>query len=167
MKVMVGGTFSPFHAGHRRLLERTFALAGRDGQVVIGLTTDEFAGRKRHPVMPYADRRRTLAAFIRTLGDVAGWVIQPLGNRHGTAVEDDFDALVVSEETAAVAMEINRLRQAQGRKKVDIHQIACVFADDGRWISSTRIIAGEIDPEGRLVKRKKGAKGKKAGNRGG
>jgi pantetheine-phosphate adenylyltransferase len=158
MKVMVGGTFSPFHAGHRKLLERAFALAGKDGQVVIGLTTDEFAGRKRHPVLPFARRRRTLTEFIRTLGDVAGWEIQPLGDRHGSAVEDDFDALVVSEETAAVAMEINRLRQAQGRRKVDIHQIACVFAEDGRWISSTRILTGEIDPEGYLVKEKKGRK---------
>ncbi len=159
---MVGGTFSPFHAGHRRLLERAFALAGRDGQVVIGLTTDEFAGRKRHPVLPFAERRRTLAAFIRTLGDAAVWEIQPLGDRHGTAVEDDFDALVVSEETAAVALEINRLRQEQGRRKVDIHQIACVFAEDGRWISSTRILAGEIDHDGHLVKGKKSLKRKKS-----
>ncbi|MDD1639859.1 MAG: phosphopantetheine adenylyltransferase [Methanomicrobiales archaeon] len=166
MKVMVGGTFSPFHAGHRRLLERAFSLAGRDGQVVIGLTTDEFAGRKRHPVMPFADRRRTLAAFIGTLGDVGRWEIQPLVDRHGTAVEDDFDALVVSEETAAVAMEINRLRQERGRRKVDIHQIACVFAEDGRWISSTRILAGEIDPDGHVVKEKERGKGRKPGKRG-
>jgi len=150
---MVGGTFSPFHAGHRRLLERAFALAGRDGHVVIGLTTDEFAGRKRHPVLPFSDRRRILEAFIRTLGGATGWEIQPLGDRYGSALEDDFDALVVSEETADVAKEINRLRHARGRRKVDIHQIACVFAEDGRWISSTRILAGEIDPDGHIVKR--------------
>ena len=153
---MVGGTFSPFHAGHRKLLERTFALAGRDGHVVIGLTTDEFAGRKRHPVLPFSDRRRILEAFIRTLGGATGWEIQPLGDHYGSALEDDFDALVVSEETAGVAGEINRLRQAQGRRKVDIHQIACVFAEDGRWFSSTRILAGEIDPEGHIVKKKQG-----------
>jgi len=160
---MVGGTFSPLHAGHRRLLERTFALAGKDGHVVIGLTTDEFAGRKRHPVMAFDDRKRTLGAFIRSLGEVAAWEIQPLGDSHGTAVEDDFDALVVSEETAAVAREINRLRQERGRRKVDIHQIACVFAEDGRWISSTRILAGEIDREGHVVKERKRDKRKKAG----
>lgn len=158
---MVGGTFSPFHAGHRRLLERTFALAGRNGEVVIGLTTDEFAGRKRHPVMPFAGRRRVLEEFIRGCGTSAQWVIHPLSDRFGPAVEDDFDALVVSEETAAVAQEINRIRKEQGRRKVDIHQIACVFAEDGRWISSTRILAGEIDPEGHIVKGKERGKGKK------
>ena len=159
---MVGGTFSPFHAGHRRLLERAFALAGRSGQVVIGLTTDAFAGRKRHPVLPYAERRRVLEEFIRGCGASGRGVIQPLSDRYGPAVEDDFDALVVSEETAGVAGEINRLRQAKGMRKVDIHQIACVFADDGRWISSTRILAGEIDPDGHLVKGKKSVKRKKS-----
>ena len=158
---MVGGTFSPFHAGHRRLLERTFALAGRNGQVVIGLTTDEFAGRKRHPVMPFAERRRVLEEFISSCGTSARWVIHPLSDRFGPAVEEDFDALVVSEETAAVAQEINRIRKERGMGKVDIHQIACVFADDGRWISSTRILAGEIDPEGHLVRRRKRVKGKR------
>jgi pantetheine-phosphate adenylyltransferase len=92
---------------------------------------------------------------------VSRWEIQPLGDRHGTAVEDDFDALVVSEETAAVAQEINRLRQERGRRKVDIHQIACVFAEDGRWISSTRILAGEIDPDGHVVREQGLEKGKR------
>jgi pantetheine-phosphate adenylyltransferase len=34
---------------------------------------------------------------------------------------------------------------------VDIHQITCVLADDGRWISSTRIYRGEIDAHGKIL----------------
>jgi pantetheine-phosphate adenylyltransferase len=152
MKVMVGGTFDPLHAGHRKLLTRSFELAGPGGCVVIGLTTDEFAGRKTHPVRPFAERRRALEQFIRGRRFPAAFRIEPLADRFGPAAEEEFDALVVSEETLPVGVEINRLRQDRGRGKVDIHQISCVLADDGRWISSTRIYRGEIDPEGRMVR---------------
>ena len=152
MKVMVGGTFDPLHAGHRKLLGRSFELAGKEGFVVIGLTTDEFAGRKTHPVRPFEERRRELERFIRGKKFRAAYRIEPLVDRYGPAADEDFDALVVSEETLPVGMEINRLRKDRGKKKVDIHQISCVLADDGRWISSTRIHRGEIDSEGRLVR---------------
>jgi len=152
MKVMVGGTFDPLHAGHRKLLTRSFELAGPGGCVVIGLTTDEFAGRKTHPVQPFAERRRALERFIRGKKFRAEFRIEPLADRFGPATEEEFDALVVSEETLPVGVEINRLRQERGMRKVDLHQISCVLADDGRWISSTRIYRGEIDPEGRIVR---------------
>ena len=152
MKVMVGGTFDPLHAGHRKLLTRSFELAGAGGCVVIGLTTDEFAGRKTHPVQPFARRKQTVEQFIREKGFRAEYRIESLPDRYGPAPDEDFDALVVSEETLPVGVEINQLRQQRGRKKVDLHQISCVLADDGRWISSTRIYRGEIDPEGRLVR---------------
>ncbi len=51
---MVGGTFDPLHDGHKRLLTRSFELAGPDGYVVIGLTSDSFASRKNHPIRPFA-----------------------------------------------------------------------------------------------------------------
>ena len=149
---MVGGTFDPLHAGHRKLLTRSFELAGAGGCVVIGLTTDEFAGRKVHPVRPFNERKRELERFIVRNKFRAAYRIEPLEDRYGPAPEEDFDALVVSEETLPVGMEINLLRQKRGKRKVDIHQISCVLADDGRWISSTRIHRGEIDPEGRLVR---------------
>ena len=49
------------------------------------------------------------------------------------------------------AREINLLRKERGRSKVDIHQISCVLAEDGKWISSTRIFRGEIDEHGHLL----------------
>jgi pantetheine-phosphate adenylyltransferase len=151
MKVMVGGTFDPFHDGHKRLISRSFELAGLGGMVIVGLTTDTFASRKVHPVKGYEQRRAALVGYIREQGFAASYSIEPLKDRYGTALDDDFDALVVSEETLPIAHEINRLRKEGGRRKVDIHQITCVLADDGRWISSTRIYRGEIDVHGRLL----------------
>ena len=148
---MVGGTFDPLHDGHKRLLSRSFELAGRGGHVVIGLTTDSFAGKKTHPIRPFETRHRELVEYILNNNYSAKWVVEPLNDRFGSAIDADFDAIVVSEETLPVAMEINRLRKEKGRSKVDIHQICCVLAEDGRWISSTRIFKGEIDIHGHIL----------------
>src|SRR5208283_329066 len=160
MKVMVGGTFDPLHDGHKRLLTRSFELAGPEGQVVIGLTTDPFASRKTHPIHPFSERKADLEAFIAGVITTQAaqkkyathWEIEPLGDRFGSALDADFDAIVVSEETLPVAVEINRLRRERKLPKVDIHQITCVLAEDGRWISSTRIWRGEIDVHGHLIR---------------
>jgi pantetheine-phosphate adenylyltransferase len=151
MKVMVGGTFDPLHDGHKQLLARSFELAGENGSVVIGLTTDTFARAKSHPVRPYEERKKNLSRFIADRGYNTVWKIEPLSDRYGTALHSDFDALVVSEETLPVATEINLLRRDNGFRKVDIHQITCVLAEDDRWISSTRIFRGEIDEHGHLI----------------
>ncbi|OPX65549.1 MAG: Phosphopantetheine adenylyltransferase [Methanoregula sp. PtaU1.Bin006] len=148
---MVGGTFDPLHDGHKRLLDRSFSIAGPDGMVVIGLTTDTFASRKMHPIRPFEIRKTELEQYIREGRHRARWQVEPLNDRFGSALTADFDAIVVSEETLPVAVEINRLRKEQKMKKVDIHQISCVLAEDGRWISSTRIYRGEIDVHGRLM----------------
>lgn len=148
---MVGGTFDPLHDGHKRLISRSFDLAGTTGSVVIGLTTDTFASRKVHLISPFDKRRADLIGYIEENRYPARWVIEPLQDRFGSAIDADFDAIVVSEETLPVAVEINHLRKEHNRKKVDIHQISCVLADDGRWISSTRIYKGEIDIHGHVL----------------
>jgi len=148
---MVGGTFDPLHDGHKHLLKRSFEVAGPTGHVVIGLTSDSFASRKNHPILPFAARKADLERYLSLTVHATQWDVEPLNDRYGSSLDADFDALVVSEETLAVAIEINKLRREKGQKKVDIHQISCVPAEDGRWISSTRIYRGEIDIHGNLL----------------
>ncbi len=151
---MVGGTFDPLHDGHKRLISRSFEIAGKDGFVVIGLTTDSFASKKSHPIRSFDLRRADLVGYIEKNRYPAPWIVEPLQDRFGSALDADFDAIVVSEETLPVAMEINKLRKERGCRKVDIHQISCVLAEDGRWISSTRIFKGEIDIHGHVLPEK-------------
>lgn len=65
MRVYVGGTFDLLHPGHLYVLRRARELAGRGGEVVIALNTDEFVERfKGHrPVQPYLERSEVLAAL--------------------------------------------------------------------------------------------------------
>lgn len=151
MKIMVGGTFDPLHDGHRLLIRRAFDLATPEGAVIIGLTSDSFANRKSHPIHSYADRYRDLVSFIKSLEPETTWEIEELHDQYGSTLDADFDALVVSEETFPVGKNINQKRRERGKPCVEIHMIRCVLAEDGRWISSTRIWRGEIDTHGRLI----------------
>ena len=151
MKVMVGGTFDPLHDGHRFLISRAFEIAGPEGEVTIGLTSDAFADQKSHPIHPYEERKAGLLTFLTEKKVQHIWVIEELHDRYGSTLHADFDALIVSEETFPVAKEINRIRRTNNLPCVAIHQIRCVLADDGIWISSTRIWRGEIDVHGHLI----------------
>lgn len=153
MKIMVGGTFDPLHDGHRLLISRAFDLAGPDGLVTIGLTCDSFANRKTHPIHPYKVRYDALVTYIQSLQRPVRWTVEELSDQFGSSLDADFDALVVSEETFPVGKIINQKRRERGRPCVEIHMIRCVLAEDGRWISSTRIWRGEIDTHGRLIQK--------------
>ncbi|PKL60488.1 MAG: phosphopantetheine adenylyltransferase [Methanomicrobiales archaeon HGW-Methanomicrobiales-4] len=127
-------------------------IAGLQGEVTIGLTSDVFADQKSHPIHPYMDRKSDLLLFLTEKKLPEIWIIEELHDRYGSTLDADFDALIVSEETFPVAQEINRMRRANNLPCVAIHQIRCVLADDGRWISSTRIWRGEIDVHGHLIR---------------
>jgi len=148
---MVGGTFDPLHDGHRFLISRAFEIAGLNGEVTIGLTSDVFADQKSHPIHPYEQRKEGLLMFLDQKQPSASWYIEQLHDKYGSTLDAEFDALIVSEETFPVAQEINRIRRSKNRPCVEIHQIRCVLAEDGRWISSTRIWRGEIDVHGHIM----------------
>jgi len=151
MKVMVGGTFDPLHIGHQLLLKRAFDTAGINGYVIIGLTSDQFAvPRKQHRVRSFDVRKRELIEWIEKSGFSATYTIEPLNDQFGSALSIDFDALIVSYETFPVGNLINQMRKKAGLHMVDLYQIQCVLAKDGKAVSSTRIYRGEINRYGEL-----------------
>lgn len=55
------GTYDLFHSGHVAHLHRCRTLAGGDGEVIVGLNTDRFAGvYKRPPIITYPEREAVL-----------------------------------------------------------------------------------------------------------
>lgn len=66
MRIYSGGTYDLFHWGHVELLRRLKDMAGKDGQVIVALNTDEFVEefKGKRPVMSYDEREAVLKACV-------------------------------------------------------------------------------------------------------
>lgn len=155
MRVAVAGTFGPLHDGHRALLKE--ALNRGDEGVVVGLSSDEFATETRRPdprpIPSYEERKQQVEAALDELDD---WnratEIRKFTDEYGFADDDpSLDALVVSPETDEEIADINHRRRTRGMEPLAPIVVPYTYAEDGKRISSTRIVKGEIDEHGNLL----------------
>jgi pantetheine-phosphate adenylyltransferase len=149
MRVAVGGTFQPLHDGHKMLLRKAYELSEN---VDIGLTSDEMArGMRTRSVKNYEEREKALREWIKKEIGVEPNIFK-INDPYGPTLNEDYDYIVVSAETFPGAIKINEMRVENGKKPLTIYRIECVLAEDGRPISATRVVKGEIDVHGRLVR---------------
>ena len=151
MKVCLGGTFDLLHKGHKKLIDKAFEIAGKNGFVFIGLTTKKITKRKKN-VGTFEERQKNLQEYLFQKCFIDRVLIKPIADKYGPSIEDDFDAIVVSSETFETAEEINLKRVEKGKKPLKIFKIPFVLAEDGKPISSTRILKREIDKDGHILK---------------
>jgi len=152
--VAVGGTFDEFHRGHRTLLMKAFEIGE---QVLIGLCSDRLVDSltKPHVTAPYERRLEELKGFLREKGLLNRAEIMQLNDPFGvTLSEGCVEALVVSRETEHMAFKINEERKRRGIAPLQIVVIEMVPSENHAPISTTRIHRGEIDHEGRILKKK-------------
>ena len=154
MRVAVAGTFGPLHDGHRTLFEHALRF-GEDG-VVVALTSDELAIETRNEPreIPAFDDR--VAAVTDAVAEIDDWdreiEIRELAGEYDIAADDpSIDALVVSPETAPELEAINDRRRERDLEPISGIVAPYVLAEDGERISSTRIVAGEIDEHGNVL----------------
>ena len=150
-KVVTGGTFDKIHLGHIALLSKAFEVGAN---VIIGVSSDEFAEAKGKVIHSYDERVTNLRRTIRSSFDDARFQIIKLNTTYGPAViSEDVGALIVSIERATVGYEINKIRVIRGISPLSIIIVDMVRAEDGKPISSSRIRAGQIDSRGKLLRK--------------
>jgi len=135
-KVVVGGTFDILHRGHEVLLKKAFTL----GKVTVGLTSNVFARKmKKRKVRDFKYRKKELEDFIKEEFKQKSKIVK-IEDKFGPTLEKDFDYIVVSPKTYKTAVLINKKRQKRNKKPIKIVKIKFVLAEDGKPISSTRIL---------------------------
>ncbi len=146
-KVILGGTFDILHKGHQALFNKAMELGG---DLTIGLTSDQFAREMKGEIFHnFEKRKENLETFFFQKWKKEVEIVK-IEDIFGPTIKEDFDYLVVSEETFGNALKINKEREKLGKKKIEIVKIKMVLAEDKKPISCTRIRNGEIDSEGNL-----------------
>ncbi|MDH7508066.1 MAG: inosine/xanthosine triphosphatase [Methanomassiliicoccales archaeon] len=148
MKVAVAGTFNVLHRGHRFLLDTAFSIGDH---IVVGITSDTFARRSREGVFPLEKRIARLRQYLSTKNK--NWEIEILDDPYGSAITDpDIRVLVASERTIEMGKRISEIRESKGMPALVLHAIPLILAEDCVPISSTRVLRGEINEEGKMLR---------------
>jgi pantetheine-phosphate adenylyltransferase len=151
---IVAGTFNALHPGHRALFAKAISSARH---ITVGITSDSFAKRRKPHVAPYAKRKAGVETFLgKELPRASFYKLEDeFGN---AAYTKNADCIVVSEETEPKAKEINALRKQNGLLELRVIVIPMICGEDLQKISSTRILRGEIDAQGRKFTKTASAK---------
>lgn len=151
--VALGGTFGPIHDGHREMFRRAFEI----GDVLLGVTSDTLATQTRHeprPIPSFSKRKTALKEELDALADTYNreYEINKLTDPAGGVDENpDVTHLIVSPETFSRGESLNETRVENGLEPLSIEIVDPLLADDGKRISSTRIVNGEIDEHGNTL----------------
>ena len=144
----MGGTFDELHRGHEVLIQTALEVSN---QVLIGLTTDERAGKGRaeSQITSYDKRKDRLEDWLKSQRVEQRVEVVPLNDDWGpAALGKEFEGIIVSQETEDMALALNQVREEKGIAKLKVIVVPMVRAYDGHRISSSRIRNGEINSKG-------------------
>ena len=150
----LGGTFDRLHKGHKALLQKAFEIAEN---ILIGIASDEMLSGKDNAkkILSYAQRVKNIENYLKNEGLFQRAKIVKLRDRYGPAITmPEMQAIIVTKETRPTAEEINKIRQTNGLEPLTIVVVPRILAEDGLPISSSRIRAGIINKNGKVLREK-------------
>ena len=148
MRAVLGGTFSRLHLGHKAMIDAAFNVAD---EVIVGLTSDKYLKSHKYYRAPtYGYRKARLEKYLSKFK--RSYSIYPLDTKYGSTLSsNDYDFIIVSEETKKVALDINKKRTEAGLKPLTIVSVPIVLAEDLFPLSSTRILNHEVRSNGHRI----------------
>jgi inosine/xanthosine triphosphatase len=148
MKTAVGGTFNVLHRGHRLLLDKAFEVGD---EVAIGIMSDDYVSKRKAQGVPLSQRLAAVEAYVSSKGKP--YAVEPIDQPQGTLLTDpSIDSLVVGPEAYTDAERLSKERAGAGLSPLKIIRVPFALADDCTPISSTRVMSGEIDQNGKLLR---------------
>lgn len=149
--VIASGTFDRLHCGHRQFLEAAFEAAET---VYCGLTDwPDYSScpEKKLPFLieDYQRRLKNLSKYLEKKNQQGRTKIFTLKDEFGpTLKNNDFDGIVVSQETLEAAERINHLRRKRALEPLAI-VLSETFRDtQEKILSSSNIRLGKVDRAG-------------------
>ncbi len=145
--IACGGTFDFFHLGHQAFLAKTFDASA---YVTIGITSDLFAiSLGKRPYYNFSTRKLRIEQYLKQKNLFHRAKIVKLNDIYGTTLVDKtVQAIAVTPGSISGALQINDMRQKLNLLPLSVVYCEMKVGDDGQIVSSTRIWAGEISPDG-------------------
>ena len=137
----MGGTFDHLHEGHKYLISTALLLSKK---VVIGLTSESLLKNKEFfsKMQSYDERETAIISYISKISDISRVEIVKLEDPYGPPIhEEDYEGIIVSQETYKNALTINNMREKNGFKPMIIIVIPILKNSNNEKISSTIIRA--------------------------
>jgi cytidyltransferase-like protein len=153
--VCLGGTFDRLHKGHKTLIQKAFEIGKH---VLIGVTSEDMlSGKDDAPkIQPYIQRVKNIENYLKNNGLLQRAKIVKLSDRYGPAITmPEIEVIIVTEETRPTAEDINKIRKMNELEPLTIVSVPRILAEDGQPISSSRIRAGIINKNGKVLNEKK------------
>lgn len=153
--VLLGGSFSYFHAGHKYLLLTAFENGKK---VYIGVSSDSFAKKlKKYSFPSFEERVARIENFLKNFGFENRYEIVELNDIYGISTEIEKAGIVITQDLLKRVEEINKIRESKGMEKLKIIVEEKILAEDGKSISCERIAKREIDEDGFCYKTSRGS----------
>lgn len=144
-----GGTFDLLHKGHKDFLK---TVCAQSKNVFVGITSDHYIQKHgKETTQPFEKRKEVLVAFAKKeqlLGKIS---FLPIDTIYIPPQWESLpiEAIFVSLETKFGADAINKKREQEGKRPLEVIIVSLILAEDGKPISASRIRDGIIDRNGK------------------